>query len=106
MAVETERAPDLAVFTLEEVNQHKKENDAWIVHKGKVYDVTKFVDRHPGGKIVLLDHCGQDVTTVMIQQTPHRHSNFAYGWMSKFLIGKLHGAVSFACFYPLQLNLA
>ena len=35
--------------------------DAWIVVKGRVYDVTAYVDDHPGGAAIL-KHAGGDAT--------------------------------------------
>lgn len=48
--------------TLEEVAQHNKAGDCWIVVHGKVFDVTKFVAEHPGGQKVILNVAGQDAT--------------------------------------------
>ena len=33
---------------MDEVSKHNKESDAWLVYTGYVYDVTKFVPKHPG----------------------------------------------------------
>ncbi len=49
-------------FTWDEVKRHNKESDCWIVVKGKVYDVTAFLEEHPGGAEVLLDQGGKDAT--------------------------------------------
>lgn len=49
-------------YTIEEVGKHNKESDIWVVYNGQVYDVTKFLDEHPGGSEVLLDLAGKDVT--------------------------------------------
>ena len=45
-------------FTEQEVSQHTSENDCWIIVHGKVYDVTKFLNEHPGGKKVSTLFCG------------------------------------------------
>ncbi|CAH8467825.1 unnamed protein product [Heterobilharzia americana] len=50
------------VITLEELAKHNcKETGVWISFKGKVYDVTEFVDDHPGGDKILLA-AGSDVS--------------------------------------------
>lgn len=33
--------------------QHNKETDAWISINRKVYDITTYIPKHPGGKIIL-----------------------------------------------------
>jgi cytochrome b involved in lipid metabolism len=45
-------------FSAEEVAKHNKASDCWVVVKGKVYDVTKFLEEHPGGKKILLNASG------------------------------------------------
>ena len=38
------------------------EQDIWLVIRGNVYDVTKFLDEHPGGDEVLNDLAGNKKT--------------------------------------------
>ena len=87
---------NLPLFSAEEVQQHSTEKDAWIIHRGKVYDVSEFLERHPGGKDILLAYAGQDVTVLMTQEELHKHTTFAYGWLGKYLIGRLKDDVSIA----------
>lgn len=47
-----------AKFTLAQVAAHNKPDDLWLVLFGKVYDVTKFYDEHPGGGDMLLGSTG------------------------------------------------
>ena len=36
-------------FTLAEVAKHASKDDIWVVIKDKVYDLSDFIDEHPGG---------------------------------------------------------
>lgn len=47
-------------FSLEEIAKHKEEDDCWLVIHGKVYDVTKYLDEHPGGPEIMLSNSGAE----------------------------------------------
>lgn len=50
-------------YSLVEVYEHNDlETGIWIILHGQVYDVTKWLDDHPGGKFLLLAFAGQDAT--------------------------------------------
>ncbi|CAG8652372.1 15366_t:CDS:2 [Cetraspora pellucida] len=50
------------LFTFEELSQHNKKGSLYVAIKGKIYDISKFIDEHPGGEVVLLDEAGRDAT--------------------------------------------
>ncbi|KAI0130931.1 FMN-dependent dehydrogenase-domain-containing protein [Daldinia grandis] len=50
------------IWKLAEVNGHKTQESCWMVLHGKVYDITSFVPKHPGGRSILLKNAGQDAS--------------------------------------------
>lgn len=45
-----------------EVEQHNTKKDCWVVIHGKAYDVSDFLDEHPGGSGIILKYAGKDAT--------------------------------------------
>ncbi|KAG6417190.1 hypothetical protein SASPL_119341 [Salvia splendens] len=74
------------VFTLAEVSEHSNSKDCWLVIGGKVYDVTKFLDDHPGGDDILINATGKDATEDF---DDIGHSPSAMTKMEEFLIGDI-----------------
>ena len=45
-----------------ELATHNKEGDYWLAIDGDVYDVSSYIDMHPGGEGVFRQLAGNDVT--------------------------------------------
>lgn len=58
-------------YTREEVAKHNAEDSVWFVIDSVVYDVSDFVDAHPGGEAVLRQVAGTDATSDFYNL--HRH---------------------------------
>ncbi|KAJ5626448.1 hypothetical protein N7528_003875 [Penicillium herquei] len=50
------------LFDRSEVATHNKEEDLWVIIDGRVFNLTTFLDTHPGGRTVLLQIAGRDAT--------------------------------------------
>lgn len=77
-------------FSREEVAKHNKEDNLWLIIDAKVYDVTEFVDAHPGGLHVLRQVAGQDCT----QDFYNLHRQEVLSKYADLLIGNIRGEQS------------
>jgi len=73
-------------FRAAAVADHKDKKSAWIIIHNQVYDVSKFLDEHPGGEEVLLEQAGKDATENFEDVG---HSSDARDLMKQYLIGEL-----------------
>lgn len=72
-------------FHLLDVNRHNLPDDAWIIIKDKVYDITDFTE-HPGSHEILLRNAGTDRTE---QFEAVSHPQSALEQMKQFFVGNL-----------------
>ena len=49
-------------LTRKEVQKHNTKDSKWIIIDSKVYDITNFSKRHPGGARVISHAAGDDAT--------------------------------------------
>jgi len=75
---------EIKVFTRAEVAMSVERQ--LIIIKNKVYDVSAYMDDHPGGEDPLLEYLGADASTAF---DDIGHSASAKRTMKAFLIGKL-----------------
>lgn len=76
MAEEVATTDGKRTITLDECKAHTSDKDCWLVIHGKVYDVTEFLDEHPGGFDIIVSNSGEqsgvDSLTVMRIQAEWR----------------------------------
>uniref|UniRef100_A0A671WPX2 acyl-CoA (8-3)-desaturase n=1 Tax=Sparus aurata TaxID=8175 RepID=A0A671WPX2_SPAAU len=75
------------VYTWEEVQSHSSRNDQWLVIDRKVYNVTKWAKRHPGGFRVINHYAGEDATEAFTAF--HPDLKFVQKFLKPLLIGEL-----------------
>lgn len=70
----------LPVITKAElVSRYDTDRQVYVtLNNRKVYNVTEFLDDHPGGGDLIAEFAGKDVTTIMQDVISHSHSESAY----------------------------
>ena len=79
----------IRIYTAEDVATHSKVSSCWVSRAGKVYDVTGFLDDHPGGDDLILQYAGKDIGEAMKDKLGHNHSDSAYNMLEGLVIGRL-----------------
>ncbi|KAL5759345.1 hypothetical protein ACOSP7_017870 [Xanthoceras sorbifolium] len=74
------------LYTIQEISHHNTQEDCWILIDNKVYDVTKYLDEHPGGDDVVLAATAKDATD---EFEDAGHSESAMELLESFCIGEL-----------------
>ena len=49
-------------YTLKEISRHNNANSCWLIAHDNVYDITKFIEKHPIGSEPILKKAGTDCT--------------------------------------------
>jgi len=84
-----QETPKKSSFSISDVAKHNNENDCWIVIDGKVYDVTSYIESHPGGR-AMANFCGQDGSLAFATKGKNKpHSPAAYEILKTLYIGDL-----------------
>ena len=73
-------------YSFEEIKKHNDNQSTWIAIHNSIYDVTKFLNEHPGGEEVLLEQAGREATDAFEDVG---HSSDARELMKKYKIGEV-----------------
>ena len=77
------------VMSPADVATHNHPDDCWIVIAGKVYDVTKFMEDHPGGPKPLALYAGKDASE---EFTMVHHPDIIKAYGELYRVGVLEGS--------------
>ena len=78
-------AADSKVITAQEVAKHNS-HDCWMIIEGKVYNLSKYMDKHPAGMDAIMSSCGKDATEAFNNHHRKRKTKEA---LKEFYIGEL-----------------
>jgi cytochrome b involved in lipid metabolism len=72
-------------FSLDEIAKHNKASDCWIIVDKEVYDVTEYIDDHPGGESIL-KYAGRNSTAAVKGQ---QHPPSVFDLLALYRIGEV-----------------
>lgn len=88
MGEKEQKSPDgVRYYRLSEIEEQNSFKSTWIIIHHKVYDVTKFLEEHPGGEEVLREQAGGNATESFEDVG---HSTDAREMAGDMVIGELH----------------
>ena len=76
----------LPAYTMDEISKHTFEEDCWVIVEGHVYDVTPFVNDHPGGWLPMFNVSGKDATDAFMN---YHSANVSKNMLPRYLIGRV-----------------
>ena len=80
-------------YKYQEINKHNNINDKiWVTYKNKVYDITNFIDLHPGGKDNILKAAGGSVEEYW-RQYPQHYKEEVINLLKDYEIGEIEDYV-------------
>lgn len=83
----TPTEPTIKSYTLSEISIHSDKASCWTTIGDKVYDITSYIPRHPGGEKNVLRICGKDGTSLFEGQ--HGGDSKPEKVLASFFIGNL-----------------
>lgn len=87
---QNESTSPVAAFTLAQIADHNTAQDCWTTIDGNVYNVTAYIEKHPGGVPNITKACGVDATEMFaMKPTGRPHSENAHQLLATFYIGEL-----------------
>lgn len=79
--------PTPNTYTLAQVQSANSKENCWSIVSGNVYNLTAWIDQHPGGSRAILNMCGKDATDAFVKQ--HGGQKQAESALAQYKIGPL-----------------
>jgi cytochrome b involved in lipid metabolism len=74
-------------YTMDKVRENNSASSCWSIINGNVYDLTKWISSHPGGRSAITGICGRDGTSTF--NGKHRGDGGPASILSGYLLGPL-----------------
>jgi cytochrome b involved in lipid metabolism len=80
--------PTVKTITANEVATHNSASSCWTIIDTQVYDITSYINKHPGGREEIMRGCGTNGTAIFDRVPAHQRAqniqqlaSFAIGYV-------------------------
>ena len=84
-------------YTYNDVAKHNNINNMWVTYKNKVYDVTNFIENHPGGKDKIMLAAGKSLEPYWNTYQQHLQPEVIKEILEPMKIGTLTDPSTWSC---------
>ena len=94
---DTSNPAEITILSSEIVSMHATQTDCWLIIEGNVYDVSSFLNLHPGGAGEITSRCGTDTSQAFATKGKIPgiiHSTIAKKMLNDYFIGKLGDSIA------------
>jgi cytochrome b involved in lipid metabolism len=84
-------------LTTQEIAKHNNRSSCWLIINQQVYDVTTYLNQHPGNAGTILPYCGQEATAAFNDKGRpggSTHSAYANSLLQDYLLGAVGQTIS------------
>ncbi|CAN0025142.1 unnamed protein product, partial [Ectocarpus sp. 6 AP-2014] len=91
------RTEDLPMYSVAEFNDKVLNGQSWVLVDGAILDVSEFSQRHPGGRRLIINALGTDITQELLGEdlsvghamsfSPHVHGERAWTILRRLVVG-------------------
>ncbi len=81
----------------QEIGKHSSQYDCWMIIDNKVYNLTSYLNQHPGGVSNMLPYCGKDGSEGFATKDRGRaqaHSSYADSLLTDYYLGDLNQMIN------------
>lgn len=85
------------ILSVAEIAKHNTVSNCWLIISDKVYDVSGYLQIHPGGSSAITPYCGKDGTQAFATKdlkSTKDHSSLAHNLLKDYFIGNLNQEIN------------
>lgn len=85
------------ILNAQETAKHNSQDDCWVIISGKVYNLTGYLDAHPGDVSTIFPYCGKDGSQGFVtkdEKKPKTHSEYAGSLLANYYLGDFNQEIN------------